>query len=358
MSDNKLQKLLELTAIINSSLDISEIREHAIEAAASVVEAEGGSLLFIDEATGDLYFDAVVGDKGAAIKPISLKKGEGLAGWVAANQKALIVNDVQSDPRFTGRVDQRSGFVTRNVLSTPVRSKSRMIGVLQAVNKHNGSFTDDDLVLLDALAGQVAIAIENARLYDDLRGAFNATVQTLADAMDMRDPYSSGHARRVASYSVAIARTLGMTAKQVSTVKLTAILHDIGMIGISDDKMHSSNQSVRADVVRRHVELGEQIISRIKQLAECIPGIRHHHEHFDGSGVPDRLKATQIPLVARIIAVADTFDAMTHQRPYSRSVNRDQTLTRLEELSGTHLDPAVVQAFHRAYEAYQLDKIS
>lgn len=356
MSDTKLKKLLELTAVINSSLDIASIREHAIEAAAELVEAEGGSLLFIDEATGDLYFDAVAGDKGAAIKPISLKKGEGLAGWVAANQKPLIVNDVQADPRFTGRVDQQSGFVTRSVASTPVRAKNRMIGVLQAVNKREGPFTEADLLLLDALAGQVAIAIENARLYDDLRGAFHATIQTLADAMDLRDPHSSGHARRVAAYSVAIGRTLGMNAKQVSTVKLAAILHDIGMIGVSDENMHSGNPAVRAEVTRRHAELGEQIISRIRQLGECAPAIRHHHEHYDGRGLPDRLKGAQIPLVARIIAVADTFDTLT-LKDNGRGMSREQALARLEELAGTQLDPPVVAAFIRAYEAYRLDQV-
>jgi HD-GYP domain-containing protein (c-di-GMP phosphodiesterase class II) len=357
--DNKLKKVLEISELVNSSLDIAEIRTKAINAAAELVDAQGASLLFVDDVTGDLYFDSVSGDKSDFLKSVQLKRGEGVAGWVTTYNQPVIVDDVQNDPRFSRRVDKRSGIQTKNMLCVPVRIKNKVIGALQAINKKDGRFSERDQDLLSTFANHVAVAAENARLYSELRGTFHATVQALVDAMDMYDPYNTGHARRVSAYCVAIGKVLGFSNQMISTLKLSAILHDVGMMGVPEKLLlgAQNNHDDRKDVIKRHVDNAVQMLNNIKPLKECMPAIRHHHEYYDGTGYPDGLKGNQIPLQARVVAVADAFDAMLHKRPYVTRLSHMDAITSLKSMAGRQYDPAIVDAFVMAYESYNLGQI-
>jgi diguanylate cyclase (GGDEF)-like protein len=168
--DKRLQQLntlIEITGIINSSLDTSVIRKKVIEAATRLLDTEAGSLLLLDQKTGELFFEVALGEKGDKLKPVRLQKGVGIAGWVAQHGKPVITNDASSEPRFFKGADDISGFITKNMVCVPVRTKEKIIGVLQAINKNNSIFEYDDMVMLYAFANQVAIAIENAQLYQD-----------------------------------------------------------------------------------------------------------------------------------------------------------------------------------------------
>ncbi len=168
--DKKLQQLntlIEMTALINSTFDSLYIKEKTIEAASILAGAEAGSLLLIDQKTGELFFEVAIGDKGEEVKPIRLKKGSGIAGWVAEHGEPVIINDTSSDARFFKGVDNQSGFSTRDMICVPVKAKERIIGVLQVINKNKGSFEFDDMIILHALANQVAVAMENARLHQE-----------------------------------------------------------------------------------------------------------------------------------------------------------------------------------------------
>lgn len=179
--DKKLQQLnmlIAMTALINSTLDPATIRKKAIEAASKVLGTEAGSLLLIDPETGGLFFEATVGEKSDGIKSIRLDRGAGIAGFVAETGEPFITNDARSDPRFFKGIDETTGFTTRNIICVPVRSKERILGVLQAINKNEGDFEYDDMVVLYALANQVAVAIENAQLHqaaitDSLTGLYH-----------------------------------------------------------------------------------------------------------------------------------------------------------------------------------------
>jgi len=179
--DKRLQQLntlIEMTGVINSSLDTSVIRKKVIEAATKLLDTEAGSLLLLDQKTEELFFEVALGEKGEKLKSIRLPKGIGIAGWVAQQGEPVITNDISLDPRFFKGADEISGFTTRNMVCVPVRTKERIIGVLQAINKNNGRFEYDDMVILYALANQVATAIENAQLYqesitDSLTGLFH-----------------------------------------------------------------------------------------------------------------------------------------------------------------------------------------
>jgi putative nucleotidyltransferase with HDIG domain len=352
----QLKTLIELSALINSSLDIVEIRKRAIEAATELVNAEAGSLLFLDGETGELYFDVAIGEKGEKLKTIRLKKGQGIAGWVAEHNEPVVINDVQNDPRFFKGGDEKSGFVTRSMICVPVKTKDKLVGVLQAINKKGESFNASDLDLLTGLSHQIAVAIENARLYDELRETFYSTIHTLAETIEKRDPYTAGHTKRVMNYSIAIGRIMGLSKKEMEDLKLSAILHDIGKIGIRDDVL-LKNDKLTSDEFKKimmHTAYGAEILNHIRQLKSVIPGVKNHHEKYDGSGYPDGLKGDDIPIIARIIAVADTFDAMTTDRPYRKGLSFDTAFDELKKHAGTQFDPEVVKAFFKAYKEMEI----
>jgi len=189
-------------------------------------------------------------------------------------------------------------------------------------------------------------------LYDrNMRELFLATIKSLAAAIDAKDPYTRGHSERVAIFSVAIARELGLDERGLERVQIAALLHDVGKIGIEDAVLRKPERLTDAEyaIIKRHPAMGASIMAPIRQLKDIIPGMRHHHEALDGSGYPDGLAGGEIPLMARIIAVADTFDAMTSDRLYQQAMDDQVAIRTLTRLSGTRYDPKAVQAFIKAH---------
>lgn len=348
----QLSTLTELSALINSTLDTGEIRERAIVAAIRLLDAEAGSLILIDQDSGDMFFEVAIGDKGEKVKEIRLKKGEGIAGWVAEKGEAIIIHDVQSDQRFFKTADKRSTFITRDMVCVPVKTKDKVIGVLEAINRKNGIFDEEDKEALTSLANQVAVAIENANLYQELREVFYGTAQALAETIEKRDPYTGGHTKRVMNYSIAIGKAMGLSKKEIEDLRLAAILHDVGKIGVRDNILLKEDRldPEELEKMNMHPQYGADILNHVKKLKDIIPGVRGHHERIDGKGYPDNLKDGDIPTIARIIAVADTFDAMTTDRPYRKAMSSETALEELRKNSGIQFDKDVVEAFIRGYK--------
>jgi len=346
-----LQELLEVSAIINSSLEIEEIRLRATQAIMKLVNCEAASLLLYDEENQELYFDVALGEKADKIKTIRLKLGQGIAGWVAEHREPVIIEDVQNDPRFFKGADAKSGFVTKNMICLPVTNKGRLLGVMQAINKIEGTFGVYDLELLKALANQVGVAIDNARLYEELRDTFYAVIFALADAIEKRDPYTGGHTKRVMEYSLLIGQAMGLDKRELERLKLAAVLHDIGKIGIRDAILLKEAKLTDEEyrTIMNHTIYGAEILSHIKQLKDIIPGVKYHHEKYNGTGYPEGLKGEEIPLIARIIAVADTYDAMTTDRPYRKGLSPEVALEEIRKHAGTQFDPKVVEAFEKNF---------
>lgn len=353
-----LRQLLDFSAIVNSSLEIEEIRKKTIDYSIKILDCQAGSLLLYDEYKNELYFDVAIGEKADKIKTIRLKLGEGIAGWVAQNRKPLVVNDVQNDPRFYKGADERSGFKTESMVCVPIINKGRLIGVLQAINKRNNLFTDYDAQLLGTISNQVAIAIENAKLYGELKETFYEIVFALADTIEKRDPYTGGHTKRVMDYCIAIANQMGLDKDEIEKLKLSAILHDIGKIGIRDSILLKEDKLSEEEylAIQNHTIYGAEILKHVKKLEKIIPGVKYHHEKFDGSGYPEKLKKEEIPLIARIIAVADTFDAMTTDRPYRRGLSFEFALKELKNKAGTQFDPQIVDHLIEAFRKGELIK--
>ncbi len=351
--EKQLMTLTVLSKVLNSTLEHRTVRRRAMQAATELMKAEVGSLLLIDEQTNRLYFEVALGDKEQTVKTFHLKMGEGIAGWVAQHGEPLIVHDAQNDPRFFSEVDKKSKFTTRNMICVPVKVKEKTIGVLEAINKLGGGrFSEDDLTIFQSLADQVAVALDNARLLAEIEGLFLQTAESLADAIEKRDPYTGGHTKRVTAYSIAIGEQLNLEPDEMRWLKLAAILHDIGKIGVEDYILRKEDKLTEEEYtqMKKHTLMGAEIIGHIKQLHGIIPGLKYHHEKIDGKGYPEGLADGSIPLIAKIVAVADTFDAMTSDRPYRKALKKEDAFDELRRCVGTQFDRELVDTFIKASE--------
>ncbi len=252
------------------------------------------------------------------------------------------------------------GFGTSRRLTTPIQ---KLAGASTEIAQGNLAVRADvhgrdEIASLAINFNNMAVSIEG--LVRQLKAAlrqnqelFLETIRTLATAIDAKDPYTRGHSERVSSYSMAMAKHLGMLPEEVFRIRIAAILHDVGKLGIRDSILNkpSGLTEDEFDTMRRHAEIGAQIMSPIKMLRDIIPGIRNHHETWDGTGYPDRLKGDEIPMVARIIGVADTFDAMTTTRPYQKAMTAEFVMAKMRQMAGNRFDPRVVDALHSAVQA-------
>ncbi len=208
-------------------------------------------------------------------------------------------------------------------------------------------FSTFDQSLAQSMANQLSLALENSSLYQMLKESYLATIRSLASAVEVRDPYTRGHSDEVARYSVMIAEALGLSYGEIELIKFASILHDVGKIAIPRAILEkpSSLNPKEWNNVKRHPSLSRQLLLPVKPLAKIIPWVCHHHERYDGKGYVDGLKKDDIPLVARILAVADTYSAMTSERPYRKAKNKEEAIEELKRVAGTQLDPMIVKVF-------------
>lgn len=345
--------LSEVSKTVNSTISLDNVLDLSMRLVKQVMRVEASSLLLLDKDKNELVFQVALGKKGEAIKEIRVPIGKGVAGWVAETGEALYIKDVDGDERFFKEADKLSGFITKSIICVPLKVKDRLIGVAQAINPIGGQeVSQDDIELFSTIGSQMAIALENASLYKDLEELFFSTISTLVATIDAKDPYTHGHSQRVMEYSVAVAEELGQSKEEIKEVKLSSLLHDIGKIGVDEKILRKTGRLTDDEfsVIKTHPGLGADIVSHIKQLMAVSPGIRHHHERYDGQGYPAGLAANMIPLSARIIAVADTYDAMTSDRPYRQGLETKVALAEIEKFSGIQFDRTCADAFLQAHK--------
>jgi putative nucleotidyltransferase with HDIG domain len=227
--------------------------------------------------------------------------------------------------------------------------KDKVLGVicLEKNLEIQDCFAKSDLELLVTLANSAAIAIDNANLYKDLLNIYFETIQSLAAAIEAKDAYTHGHSRRVTDFAMATAKKMGCDEITLKTIWHSALLHDIGKIGINESILLKPGKLTNDEFahIQSHPILGSKILESIDFLANVRAQLKYHHERWDGKGYPDKLKGTAIPFGARIIAVADTFDAMTSTRPYRKALSLAEAKNEIIRCSGSQFDPSVVEAF-------------
>jgi len=356
---SKLTKLEQINiAGKNISSEMRKLIQRIMEVAKQQVNAEACSLYFIDDETQELYFGVALGEKGPLIKELRFKINDSfIAGWVAIYKKNLNIKDIAKDKRFKDRTTASNlGFEEKTYLTMPILSKGKLVAVLQMINKEGGRyFTKDDEEIMELLIDtQIAPNLEKAKVYNYMQELFIDSIQTIANAIDARDEYTQGHCTRVSEYSVMIGKELGMDEEDLEGLRYAGILHDVGKIGIKDSILNSKTKLTTDEFeeMKSHVIKGAKILEQInKTKPEIVFGVKYHHERYDGKGYVEGLSGEDIPLFARIIAVADVFDAMTSNRPYRRGLPQEEAVDELIKGANTKYDKKVVDAFVKCFEA-------
>ncbi len=339
--------LFETSKNINSVLELNTLLKTIMNETSRELGAQMGYLLLCED--NNLVLKASHTNIPYKKFQKKLAIGNGISGWVAQKGKPLLIMDYAHDPRFKNG-KEFEGLRITSVISVPIISKGELIGVITLCNKKNDfPFTKEDLDITSNLAAQAGIGITNAKLFEELQMGYFDTISTLAAAIEAKDPYTRGHSQRVTTYCLAIANELGLSEEQKKIIQYSAVLHDIGKIGISEGIIGKPSPLTDKEyqTIKRHPEIGDEIVAPIKFLAEGRAIIKHHHERYDGKGYPDGLVGEENPLIARIAAVADSYDAMATTRPYDKAWTKEKAVARLVEVSNSQLDPHIVEVFVR-----------
>ncbi len=343
-----IKKLLSRigTAIVSYE-GIDNILNMVIENMVGALEAQMGSLMLVDGEKQELYVKTTWSRNGEVTDPAyRIKLGEGIAGWVAKEGRPMRSAGKPLTLGFAAQESVGDGAI----LCVPLKLREHPIGVV-AVLRQNASrtFTEDDESLVTNIGSQMAVAIENYRLNLDVERTYVETIMALALAVEAKDPYSAGHSKRVGFYATQIGEVMGLDAEALRTVNDAGVLHDIGKIGIKDDILlkPSPLTSDEEKIMQQHPIIGEAIVKPVRSLQRVVALVRHHHEKYDGTGYPAGLKGDQIPLGARILSVADTYDSMVTDRPYRKRLPIETAKAELRKHAGQQHDPVVVDAFLR-----------
>ncbi|MGD9343338.1 MAG: HD domain-containing phosphohydrolase, partial [Desulfuromonadales bacterium] len=320
------------------------------------LHAKVGYILMKNEKTGGL---TVGGSAGLSADfdrslDIPLKPG-GISYWVMSHNQPKLIEDISKAREFSRM--SRLGFIRESVICAPLTNQGQVIGTLTIANRIDGNgFVPSDLELLTTIAAQASIAIRNARLYEEQESTYLNTVQALVSAIEANDAYTRGHSERVTRLSIALAKKLGIEGDPLKQLEQAAILHDIGKIGIDVGLLHKKGKLTPADieVLKLHPSIGVRILEPIHFLGTVREIIEQHHERFDGNGYPKGLSGDEWRIEGKILAVCDTFDAMTSDRPYRKALSDEIAIQEIKDHSGTQFDPRVAAAFIEMSDQGQL----
>lgn len=332
---------------INSTLDIGEIMEILLDMAIRAAGAERGGILF-KEKPGP---EPPEFQLGREIQADTLYNKDFQASLTVINQvleskKAVVSDNAPKD--FNASQSLRLSAV-RSILCVPlVQSTGETIGVIYLDSKASSRvFNETDLQMVSALADQGSVAMHNAWLYHKLEKSYLGAVRCLARSIGYKDNYTLEHCQRVSEYSRKIAQELKLDEELTQEIEISALLHDVGKIGIEESVLRKPGDLSREEreQIEKHPGMGFEILEPLGLSENVRLGILHHQERFDGSGYPDRLLGEEIPLIARVIAVADSWDAMTSDRAYRKALPEETAKAEIKNGAGKQFDPIIVQVF-------------
>ncbi len=343
--------LFEISKLLVTEIDLENLFTLITNILVQEFSADRVSLMLVDDASENLLIRASHGLPADIALRACRKQGEGVSGLVYKYGKPLIISaGHHQDLEVMSAMNKENS--PSSCMSVPLMGKNKFFGVLN-VGKFSGTaFTTSDLQIVTILATQVVTAMENAGLFEDLQENYFRTIQALVAAVEAKDPYTRWHSTNVARYAVEIARDMGVKPIELEDIHIAAILHDVGKIGISDLIISKPNQLSEEEfnIMKDHPAYGVRILEPIGFPPEIIDAIHQHHERYDGNGYPQGLAGEEITLTARILAVADTVEAMVSERPYRSMIPPENVLQELTRESGRQFDPQVAQSAQRLIE--------
>jgi putative nucleotidyltransferase with HDIG domain len=358
-SQRRLRQVEALHAIdlaINASLDLRTTLNVLLKHVESLLAADAADILLYYPKLHQFKFSAGRGFRTDEVQRAYVRSGTSFAGRAALERKTVFVSSdlhAQTDAD-TALIYRKEGFVA--YAGVPLIAKGQIKGVLEVYHRSVHRTEPEWLKLLETLAGQAAIAIDNAQLFDNLQQsnielalAYDATIAGWSRAMDLRDKETEGHTQRVTELTLKLARAMRIGDTELAHIRRGALLHDIGKMGVPDNILLKADQLTDEEweKMRQHPVWAYEMLSSIRYLQPALDIPYCHHEKWDGTGYPRGLKGEEIPIAARIFAVADVWDAITSDRPYRKGWSEEEALKYIEQQSGIYFDPRVVQEFYR-----------
>jgi putative nucleotidyltransferase with HDIG domain len=360
LKENLNKKIKEFSALyevgkfITSTLRLDEVLALITKKAANIMNASACSLRLLDKSGRELLLKSSYGFSNKKFQKIkrSLKIGESIAGRVVKNGKPYIINDLRKEKKYKyPNYAAQKGL--KSLVTVPLVQKDKIIGVLSIYNTKVGGYFQDDVKLLAMFASQAAIAIENAKLFEQAQTGYLNTIKTLANIIDAKDSQTYGHSERVMGHCMKIANALNLPEEKKEVLKYAGLLHDIGKIGIDVGLLRKPSKLTKEEwaIMVMHPVVGSGIVEQIGFLDDLAPIILHHHERYDGKGYPSKLKKEKIPIGARILAVVDAYESMVSDRPYRKALSLRKIRQEMLEGSGTQFDPDIVKIFLKIIKA-------
>lgn len=352
-AQRRLAAVYKANQAIVSETDLNKCFDKVLDEVFGLVPANNGVIMLDNTATHELETVAERLAAGAA----NIRVSTTVVEQSFNNAEAILLEDAMEDDRF----DTAQSIIAANIASVmcvPLQFQQEVLGVIYLDTRGSTSaFDQSDMELVTAVAAPAAISIKNAQYLEQLEHDFQTTLVLLANAIELRDHYTLGHTWRVTNYALAMARELGWSADELKRVEMGGVLHDVGKIAVEDAVLRKPGRLTNEEFekMKVHPERGAALMRDCKKLEPLIPFCLYHHEKYDGRGYPYGLKGDEIPIEGRLIAVADTFDAMTSNRPYRDGLDPEIAVAEIEKCKGTQFDPVMADAF---IAAYRKDKIN
>jgi putative nucleotidyltransferase with HDIG domain len=342
---NTLNTLAEIDRAILSALDTEKIVDVVLNRMHDVFPCDSASVTLLDsndKMMGHAYIVNGKLNKGKQVETINLTPGE--IEELSANSESSLVEVEEMPPNYLAPL-ARQGI--RSFLVLPIILKKELSGIMTLGYLKPPVHSQEDLYQARQLADQMAVALSNAHLIKELDQLSWGTLRALARAIDAKSPWTAGHSERVTSWALKIGRVLGLNKEEIDALHRGGLLHDLGKIGVPPEILDKPGKLTEEEtqIMRQHSELGARILEPIAAYADIIPMVLQHHERFGGKGYPYGIDGGVISLGARIFAVADSFDAMTADRPYRKAMDRERAIEIIKQESGKQFDPRIVQAF-------------
>ena len=365
----EINNLFDISDKIASIRDENELLDYVLHTAVERIGADCGSLIL--RTPDDSSFDV----KASVSLPENesnylMEMGVDISEWVVKNLKPLHIDNTDDCPEMAYIDFKLDGS---SLISVPLECKSMMdhaaetestthskvLAVLNVHRKKNGKyFSHSDLKTLIILANHAAIALDNVRLIRSIEDAHLSTLKSMALILEAKDAYTHGHSERVRDYSMIVAQNLGLSDREIETLRTGAALHDIGKVGVNDAILNKTGRPTEEEwqLIRRHPEIGFSVLEHVRVVSPShLQLVRSHHERVDGKGYPDGLRADELPVIVRIITIADAYDAMSSNRAYRIAMKTDAIINEIEKGSGTQFDPEICHLFVELLKSGELD---
>ena len=346
----EVETLIEVGALLSSDLRVEELVEILMEQAVLLVGAETG-LLWLAGEQRHMTPVAAYGLDGDSVGLLLKQFASYIDSITVRGKPITMTTGSREGRRLLQNASYAINYEVSSMVLLPLVSKGCSLGCLQLINKQDGSqFGNRDLRLCATFASQAAVIIDNRILFDKQEKLMLSLIRALSSALDARDPHTKGHSERVSQLALLMAQKIEMEQEQQEILQQAALLHDVGKIGIRDNVLLDTGplDEEKWQIMKSHPVIGAQIIQQIEPrsvMEKIYDGVMYHQEKYDGSGYPCGLRGKEIPQVARIIAIADAFDAITSDRPYRKGKSSQEALEEIKKCAGKHFDPQLVEVF-------------